>query len=145
MITKDHPLWPPVCEGELVDEGITHAHALLSANRELVNLNEGLREWITIDANLYDPDMVHVDTRSELEQPMFQIWESHFFTCYGLVYDEDGEHLGYDKSKTFSYELEVESDQTWQIMGNTREEINQYLLEHGFEVEEDHSGHSKHY
>ena len=30
-------------------------------------------------------------------------------------------------------------------MGKTREEINHYLVEHGFEVEEDHSGHSKNY
>ena len=67
MITKEHTLWPPTCDGELVDEGITHAHALLSATRELVSQNEGLREWITEDANLYDPDMVHVNTRSDLE------------------------------------------------------------------------------
>ena len=67
MITREHTLWPPTCDGELVDEGFTHAHALLSANRELVSQNEGLREWITEDANLYDPDMVHVNTRSDLE------------------------------------------------------------------------------
>ena len=57
------------------------------------------------------------------------------------MYDEDGEQIGYDKDKTFSYEQEIDS-QTWQISGNTREEINAYLREHGFEVEENHGAHS---
>lgn len=106
-------MWPPTCDGELVDEGITHAHALLSASRDLVNQNQGLREWITEDANLYDPDMVHVNTRADLDAPTFHIYESHFFTCYSLVYDEDGEQMGYDKAKTFSYEQEIDSGKTW--------------------------------
>lgn len=91
MITKDLGNWPPSCEGELVDEGITHAHALLSANRELVQANPDLQEWIMNDANQYDPDMVHVNTRADLEAAVFHVYESHFFTCYSLVYDEDGE------------------------------------------------------
>jgi len=51
MITQDLANWPPKCDGELVDEGITHAHALLSANRDAVHANPGLEEWIQQDAN----------------------------------------------------------------------------------------------
>ena len=53
--------------------------------------NAGLREWITEDANLFDPDYIHVNIRAENELPTFHIFESHFFTCYSLIYDEDGE------------------------------------------------------
>jgi hypothetical protein len=88
--------WPPPCHGELVDEGITHAHALLRASRIMTTENAGLREWITEDANTYDPDLLHVNTRAEIEFPAFNIFESHFFTCYSIVYDEDGDHMGYD-------------------------------------------------
>jgi len=130
------PNWPPGCEGDLVDEGITHAHALLNASREVVRQNPGLREWITQDANMYDPDQVHVNSRAELEAAGLTIYESHFFTCYSLLYDEDGDQIGYDRSKTFSYEYELPAT-SWQISGNSREEINSYLREHGFNVEEE--------
>ena len=106
-------MWPPPCDGELIDSGVTHAHALLSASRSLVTENPGLLEWITEDANLFDADLVHVNTRAEVELPTFHIYESHFFTCYSLIYDEDGEQIGYDKDNTFSYEQELDSGKTW--------------------------------
>lgn len=136
LITHTPENWPPACQGELVDEGVTHAHALLSANREIVQTDKGLRDWIIMDANTYDPDLLHVNSKADTNQAELQIYESHFFTCYSLVFDEDGEQMGYDKSKTFSYELEVPA-QSWQIVGNTRAEINAYLKEHGFQVEEE--------
>lgn len=75
---------------------------------------------------------MHVNTRADLDAPTFHIYESHFFTCYSLVYDEDGEQMGYDKEKTFSYEQEIDSGKSWQVMGNSRQEINRYLRDHGF-------------
>ena len=137
--TNAWPNWPPTCEGELVDEGITHAHALLTASRSLITENPGLLEWIQEDANEYDPDLVHVGTRQQTQYPTFEIYESHFFTCYSMVYDEDGEELGIDKSKTFAYEHEIKNHETWHIMGNSREEINIYLERHGFAMGDEHS------
>lgn len=82
--------------------------------------------------------MVHVGTRQETAYPTFDIYESHFYTCYSIIYDEDGEELGVDKTKTFSYELEMKSQETWHVMGNTREQINTYLERHGFAKGDEH-------
>jgi hypothetical protein len=81
--------------------------------------NQGLRDWIANDANLYDPEHVHVNSKSDLSVAGLQLFESHFFTCYSLIYDEDGDQIGYDKTKTFSYEYEMPVE-LWQISGNTK-------------------------